>query len=237
MNNVIQNVPRHVAVIMDGNGRWAAARSLPRVMGHRAGVERLRSLIERSDALKIEVLTVYAFSTENWSRPKAEIEALMGLLVEYMKTQIGELVAKNVRITFIGDTGSMGKRVREALDYAQEQTKDNTGLIFNVALNYGGRAELAAAARKLAAKVQSKELQAQDITEETLADALYTRALPDPDVIIRTGGEHRLSNFLLYQGAYAELVFTPVFFPDFDDAQYMLCLEEYSSRQRRYGGL
>lgn len=231
-----QPLPQHVGIIMDGNGRWAQSRGLPRAMGHRAGVERLKSVVKLTSDLGISVLTLYAFSTENWKRPTDEVDVLMKLLLEFMTREIKELDANNVKIRIMGDLSRMSKIVQGAIVTAMAQTASNTGLILNIALNYGGRSEIVNAAKKLALDVQNG-LPIEEINEALFENKLYTADLPPLDLLIRTSGEQRLSNFMLYQSAYAELVFTNVHWPDFDDDQYMLALTEYQHRGRRFGGL
>ena len=230
-------LPRHVAIIMDGNGRWATSRGLPRSAGHAAGTEALRDIIRASDDYGIEALSLYAFSTENWSRSKEEIQALMSLLLKYFNSEIDELDEKHVKITILGDVDGMPEPQRTALISAMERTKDNTGLKLNIALNYGGRAELTRAARLLAEKVQRGELVPEDIDEDLFAAQLYTAGSPDVDLLIRTSGEMRTSNFLPWQLTYAEMVFDTVYWPDFDRARYLKCLRIYAERDRRFGGV
>ena len=230
-------LPRHVAIIMDGNGRWATSRGLPRSAGHAAGTEALRDIIRASDDYGIEALSLYAFSTENWSRSKEEIQALMSLLLKYFNSEIDELDEKHVKITILGDVDGMPEPQRTALINAMERTKDNTGLKLNIALNYGGRAELTRAARLLAEKVQRGELAPEDIDEDLFAAQLYTAESPDVDLLIRTSGEMRTSNFLPWQLTYAEMVFDTVYWPDFDRARYLKCLRIYAERDRRFGGV
>ncbi len=228
-------LPRHVAIIMDGNGRWASARGLPRSAGHAAGTEALRDIIRASDDWGIECLTIYAFSTENWARSKDEVGALMSLLLRYFASEIDELDEKNVRILILGDVAGLPAPQRDAVERAMARTKDNTGLKLNIALNYGGRAELIRAARRLAERVQSGELQPGAIDEAAFARELYTAGQPDVDLLIRTSGELRLSNFLPWQTAYAEMVFDKTYWPDFDRAAYLRALREYAGRSRRFG--
>ena len=232
----ITALPRHVAIIMDGNGRWAKKHALRVALGHRQGVEMLRAIIRESSDLGIEALSLYAFSTENWRRSPEEVEALMGLMVEYVAKFIDELDENRVCIRILGDMDSMPEKPRQSLIGAQERTKNNTGMKLNVAINYGGRAELARAARILAEKAVRGEIRPEDITEQALADELYTKGQPDVDLLIRTSGEMRLSNFLLYQCAYAEFEFPTVLWPDFDLAAYHEALAAYGSRDRRFGG-
>ncbi|MBQ7060683.1 MAG: isoprenyl transferase [Clostridia bacterium] len=224
-------MPKHVGLIMDGNGRWAKKRLLPRSAGHRAGMEAMKAAVRFSHSIGVEALTVYAFSTENWKRPQTEVDALFALLSEYFYKDIDELDANNVRMIVIGDLGRLAPRMRGLLETAMERTKDNTGLVFNVAINYGGRAEIVHAVRELI----EGGAKAEDVTEEAISAHLYTRSQPDPDVIIRTAGEQRLSNFLLWQAAYSEFVFTPVLFPDFDEKAYTDCIKEFMGRTRRFG--
>ncbi len=229
-------LPRHVAIIMDGNGRWAKQHKIKIALGHRTGVEALRAIIRESSDLGIEALSLYAFSTENWKRDPGEVEALMGLLLEFFTSEIDELHEKNVCIRILGDKDGMPEKQRTALISAEERTKDNTGLKLNIAINYGGRAELARAARILAKKAAAGEIDPDAIDEAMVADALYTRGLPDVDLLIRTSGEMRLSNFLLYQCAYAEFLFPTVLWPDFSLADYHQALDAFAKRDRRYGG-
>ena len=230
-------LPRHVAIIMDGNGRWAQGRGLPRSAGHAAGTEALRDIIRASDDWGIEALSLYAFSTENWARSKDEVNALMGLLLKYFNSEIDELDEKNVRITILGDVNGLPEAQRDAVCRAMERTKDNTGLKLNIALNYGGRAELTRAARLLAEKVKAGELEPEAIDEALFARQLYTADSPDVDLLIRTSGEMRTSNFLPWQLTYAEMVFDSVNWPDFDRARYLRCLRVYAERDRRFGSV
>ena len=229
-------LPRHVAVIMDGNGRWAKRHALQVAMGHRKGVEALRGIIRESSDLGIEALSIYAFSTENWSRDKAEVEALMGLLLEYFSSEIDELDENNVCIRILGDIDGLPAPQREAVLNAQNRTQANTGLKLNIALNYGGRLELVKACRELAALAAKGEIDPNEIDQQMLADHLYTRGLPDVDLLIRTSGEMRLSNFLLYQCAYAEFLFPAVLWPDFTIDDYHDALTAFGGRERRFGG-
>ena len=229
-------LPRHVAIIMDGNGRWAKKHALKVALGHRKGVEALRAIIRESSDLGIEALSLYAFSTENWRRSPDEVAALMGLLLEYFTKEIDELDENRVCIRILGDKDGMPDKQRQALIDAEERTKNNTGLKLNIAINYGGRAELARAARALAEKALRGEIKPEEIDEKALADELYTKGLPDVDLLIRTSGEMRLSNFLLYQCAYAEFEFPAVLWPDFDLAAYHEALAAFGNRDRRFGG-
>lgn len=232
-------LPRHVAIIMDGNGRWAQRRGMPRTFGHKAGVEALREIIRCSSDLGIEALTIYAFSTENWRRSAEEVGALMGLLLEYFTKELDELHREHVRIRILGDIGGMPaglERQQAALRAAVERTRENAGLKLNIALNYGGRQEIVRAARALAEKAACGEIRPDEITMEAFAAELYTAGLPEVDLIIRTSGEMRLSNFLLYQCAYAEFYETDVLWPDFDRNAYDEALMAYAKRNRRFGG-
>lgn len=231
----LQRLPRHVAIIMDGNGRWAKQHKLKVAMGHRAGTEALREIIRNSSDLGIQALTLYAFSTENWARPQSEVDALMQLILDFFQSEIDELDEKNVRITILGEKDAMPPRQHAALSEAERRTGGNTGLRLNIAINYGSRAEIARAARALARKAAAGELDPEQITEDAFAQELYTAGQPDVDLLIRTSGEMRLSNFLLYQCSYAEFVFPTVLWPDFDLKQYHQCLAQYQSRQRRFG--
>ena len=231
----LERLPRHVAIIMDGNGRWAKQHKVKVALGHRTGTETLREIIRNSSDLGIGALSLYAFSTENWGRPQAEVEALMQLILDFFSSEIDELHQKNVRITILGDKSGLPQKQREALMEAERRTAGNTGLCLNIAINYGARAELVSAARHLAQAVRDGKLEPEAITEETLAAQLYTAGLPEVDLLIRTSGEMRLSNFLLYQYAYAEFVFPTVLWPDFDLKAYHECIAEFQGRKRRFG--
>ena len=231
------NIPRHVAIIMDGNGRWATKRGLPRSAGHRAGMEALRDLITASSELGIEALTLYAFSTENWKRPRDEVGTLFSLVVEYFNREISELHEKGVRIRVLGDMSRVPQKARAALMRAEDITHDNSGLKLNLAINYGARAELVRAAKALAEDVSNGGMAPDAIDEAAVSSRLYTSGQPDVDLLIRTGGEMRLSNFLLYQSAYAELLFTDTLFPDFDKAHYLDAIREFQGRSRRFGAI
>lgn len=226
-----QLLPRHVAIIMDGNGRWAKKRALPRTFGHKAGTENVRKIVKYSSKIGIEYLTVYAFSTENFKRPPEEVSMLMKLLVEYFYKEPEELKANGVKLRVIGDVSVFSPAVREAIAYGEEQTKDCTKMVFSIALAYGARAEIVHAVQEIAAKGLTQ------IDEQTIADHLYTAGMPDPDLIIRTSGEERLSNFLLYQAAYSEFYFTDVLWPDFDEKEMDKAMAAYSARSRRFGGI
>lgn len=229
--------PVHVAIIMDGNGRWAAARGLPRREGHRRGVEALRKVVKAAGEIGIRYLTIYSFSSENWSRPAEEIEDLMGLLKRFVRNDLADLHKNNVRVRIIGERSTLKPDIRALLDEAEELTKANNGQTLVVAFNYGAQQEIAAAARKLAEEVASGKLSPQDIDLAKIAGKLQTHDIPDPDLIIRTSGEQRLSNFLLWQAAYSEFLFLPTHWPDFDKAALQGAIEEFRKRERRFGGL
>jgi undecaprenyl diphosphate synthase len=231
------SAPRHVAIIMDGNGRWAEARGLPRGEGHRRGVEALRRTVRAAGELGIGILTIFSFSAENWSRPQAEIRDLMGLLRLFVRNDLADLHRNNVRVRVIGERDDLAPDIRALVEEAETLTGQNTGLTVVVAFNYGSRQEIARAAQMLAIEVQHGRLAPEQVTAERLGAALDTAALPDPDLIIRTSGEQRLSNFLLWQAAYSELVFVPIYWPDFDRAALEAAIDEYHRRERRFGGL
>ena len=223
---------RHVAIIMDGNGRWAVSRGQPRPYGHRAGVEALRRIVRAAPGLGIEYLSVYAFSTENWKRPPEEVETLMDLLVEYLRSETEELDREQVKIIFLGDERAMPPRCRREMESASARTARNQGLVLAIAVNYGGRDEIVRAVRRILEDPET----AAEIDEETFGELLDTAGMPDPDLVIRPSGELRLSNFLLWQSAYAEIYATPVLWPDFDEAELRRALEQFQLRDRRYGG-
>jgi undecaprenyl diphosphate synthase len=230
-------VPRHVAIIMDGNGRWASARGLPRVEGHRRGVEAVRRTVRAATDIGIQYLTVFSFSAENWTRPASEIGELMGLLRRFIRNDLADLHKANVRVRVIGEREGLAPDIARLLIEAEELTRENDGLTMVVAFNYGARQEIVRAARRLADEVAAGALKASDIDLDRLTQALDAPDLPDPDLIIRTSGEQRLSNFLLWQSAYAELVFVPTYWPDFDRAALEGAIREYQQRERRFGGL
>ncbi len=230
-------LPQHIAVIMDGNGRWAQRRHLPRVAGHRAGVQSARTVIETCARLGIPALTLYAFSMENWRRPKAEIDFLMRLLREYLRKELPTIHRNNIRMLVIGRSDQLPKEVHADIDRAMEQTAGNTGMKLAVALNYGGRAELVDAFNRILDRVRNNGLANARIDEELISQHLYTAGLPDPDLLIRTSGEMRVSNFLLWQIAYAEIYVTETLWPDFSRAQLYEALLDFQKRERRYGGL
>lgn len=230
-------VPAHVAIIMDGNGRWARSRGLPRTFGHRAGVESLREVVRAATDFGVRVLTVYAFSTENWRRPRDEVSLLMNLLVEYLDREIDELCKNGVRIGAIGRVRELPPAAVRALARAQEKSRANEGLLLNLALNYGGRSEMVDAARGVAADVLAGKLSIDQVNEQAVAAHLYTAGLPDPDLLIRPSGDLRLSNFLLWQLAYTEFWLTPVLWPDFRRVHLLKALVDFQGRERRFGGL
>ena len=229
-------LPAHVGIIMDGNGRWAKKHKLEIALGHRNGTETLREIIRHTDDLGIRHLSIYAFSTENWRRAKEEVDALMQLILDFFHSEIDELDAKNVRITILGDKSALPERQRLVLLEAEERTEENTGLRLNIALNYGGRDELTKAARELAALAVAGKLKPEEISERMVGEHLYTAGQPDVDLMIRTSGEMRLSNFMLWQCAYAEFLFPEVLWPDFSVKEYDKALMAYADRDRRFGG-
>ena len=215
---------------MDGNGRWAKERGQMRLQGHLAGLESLREIVRHSQRLGVEYLTVYAFSTENWKRPADEVAGIFKLVIKYVNSELRELCENNVRVGILGDWSAIPQDSRDSLRVLLDSTKDNDGLKFNIAINYGGRAEITRAVNKLISEGRT------NVTEDDISGALYTAGMPDPDVIIRTSGENRLSNFLIWQAAYSEIVLTDVYWPDFTPAEYEKCIMEYQSRDRRFGG-
>jgi len=233
----VMEVPRHVAIIMDGNGRWAAARGLPRVEGHRRGVEAVRRTVRAAADIGIGILTIFSFSAENWTRPAAEIGELMGLLRRFIRNDLADLHKSNVRVRIIGEREGLDPEIARLLGDAEQLTRDNTGLTLVVAFNYGSRQEIVRAARRLAERVAAGTLKPSEIAMDTFGACLDAPDLPDPDLIIRTSGEQRLSNFLLWQSAYSELVFVPTYWPDFDRATLEAAIREYRQRERRFGGL
>ena len=231
------DMPRHVAIIMDGNGRWAAARGLPRAEGHRRGVEALRRTIRAAGEMGIRIVTIFSFSAENWSRPASEVGELMGLLRRFVRNDLAELHKSNVRVRVIGERTGLEPDIGRLLVEAEELTKNNDGLILVVAFNYGARQEIVRAAKRIAQAVKQGELGLSDIDMDLLGRFLDAPDIPDPDLIIRTSGEQRLSNFLLWQAAYSELVFVPTYWPDFDRATLESAIREFQQRERRFGGL
>jgi undecaprenyl diphosphate synthase len=231
------SVPRHVAIIMDGNGRWARAHGLPRGEGHRRGVEALRRAVRFAVRQRIRYLTVFSFSSENWSRPQDEIQGLLKLLKIFIRSDLKELKENGVRIRVIGERQDLPRDIHGLIEEAEGETSGNAGLQLVVAFNYGGRDEIVRAARRLAVRAAAGEVLPEAIDAEAFASALDTAGIPDPDLIVRTSGEQRISNFLLWQAAYAELIFLPVLWPDFGDDDFESALHEYAARERRYGGV
>ncbi len=232
-----KNVPAHVAIILDGNGRWAKEKGMPRNYGHMQGAKAVEDILEVARDMGIKYLTVYAFSTENWNRPETEVTALMKILRNYLKTSIKKSMKNNVRCRVIGDKTALSPDIQEAIAELEEATAGNTGLTFSIAINYGGRDEIARAVRKVADKVKAGELDPSDITEEVINSNLDTNYLPDPDLLIRTCNEQRISNFLLWQCAYTEFYFAQVAWPDFDKEQLQMAVDAYAGRNRKFGGL
>lgn len=230
-----EKLPRHVAIIMDGNGRWAEHRNLPRFAGHRAGVETVRRIVQMSGELGIEALTLFAFSSENWRRPKKEVGLLMDLFLTALEREVKKLHETGVRLNIIGDIAAFPKKLQKRIHASMEKTRDNQGLKLNIAANYGGKWDITQAVRKLAEQVATGTLDSQDIDESKIAAQLSLSSLPEPDLFIRTGGEQRISNFLIWQLAYSELYFTHTLWPDFDREEYAKALQSFASRQRRFG--
>ncbi|RRJ85106.1 di-trans,poly-cis-decaprenylcistransferase [Aestuariirhabdus litorea] len=231
----ILNPPRHVAIIMDGNNRWAKKRLLPGIAGHRAGVEAVRRVVEACDEHGIEVLTLFAFSSENWQRPEEEVRGLMGLFLQMLKKETRRLHKNRIRLKVLGDLSAFSEEIQQHIREAEALTAENSRVTLAIAANYGGQWDIAQAAQQLAVKVKAGELEPGQITPELIQDHLYTAGLPLPDLCIRTGGDHRISNFMLWQFAYAELYFTSTLWPDFDAAQLREALVDFSGRQRRFG--
>ncbi len=234
-DHILHNLPRHLAIIMDGNGRWAKKRFLPRIMGHRQGAKTVKEIVTAARRWGIRYLTLYAFSKENWSRPKEEVDALMDLLSEYLQRELDELLGNKIRLRAIGDIEDLPPRVRTILFDTMNRTSKNYEMQLILALSYGGRAEIARAAKRLSLDVLQGKLRPDDVNENTFKSYLYTSDVPDPDLIIRTSGEMRLSNFLLYQAAYSELYITDTLWPDFNENELLKALEDYSRRERRFG--
>jgi len=229
----LNRIPRHIAIIMDGNGRWAKARGMKRVMGHQQGVERVKAIMEEATRLGVEYLTLYAFSTENWNRPNEEVTSLMNLLLQHMEEEV--FMKNNVRCQVIGDFGRLPKEVQDAISHLVERSKNNTKSCMVIALSYSSRWEFTKAMKDIAAEVEAGKLKSEDINEEVINQHLETKMMPDPELLIRTGGELRLSNFLLWQSAYSELYFTDVYWPDFTNEEFHKAIADYQGRQRRYG--
>lgn len=233
----MERIPKHIGIIMDGNGRWAKKKKLPRTMGHRAGVETIRKIIKECDRLGVRYLTLYAFSTENWKRPKDEVSTLMNLLVEYLKNELNELHESGVVINYMGDITRLPDLARKALEDAKEKTKNNKGVQMNLALNYGGREDIIQGVKAALNDILANKKTVEDLTEESFKDYLYTKGQPDPELIIRPSGELRLSNFLLYQSAYSELWFSDINWPDFTESNLRQAIIDFQKRDRRFGGI
>ena len=228
-------IPTHVAIIMDGNGRWAQQRHRPRLYGHKVGVESVQEIVECASELGIKVLTLYAFSSENWKRPSGEVSGLMGLLKNYLLSELSKMLKNQVRLVTIGDIRKLPQDVREVLEQTMEETAGNDKLILNLALSYGGRSEIVRAVRRIASRVLEEQLSLEEIDEKLITEHLYSAGLPEPDLLIRTGGEARLSNFLLWQASYAEIYFTETMWPEFRKEAFLKALTEYQGRERRFG--
>lgn len=233
----LDKVPAHIAIIMDGNGRWAKSRFMPRTYGHKVGVETIRKVVKECSRLGVKYLTLYAFSTENWKRPKDEVSALMGLLVKYLRNELEELHKNNVKILTIGDISKLPEACIEELVLAMEKTKDNTGLVMSLALNYGGRNDLVNAVKNISQDLVDGKISLDDIGDNLISSHLSTNESPDPDLVIRTSGEQRLSNFLLWELAYSEFYFTDIHWPDFDEKELQKAIFAYQSRDRRFGAI
>ncbi len=235
--SIDKEMPKHIAIIMDGNGRWAKEKNLPRAMGHKAGVETIREVVKECNRLGIKYLTLYAFSTENWVRPQEEINSLMKLLVEYLKNEIEELHKNNVVVNHIGDISKLPQKCQTELINAYNKTKNNTGVVMNLALNYGGRDEIVHAVKKLLKDYEKGNIKLTDINEKSFSNYLYTAGMPDPDLIIRPSGEKRVSNFLLWQCAYSEFWYANIYWPDFTVEDLHKAIQDYQKRDRRFGGV
>ncbi len=233
----VERIPQHIAVIMDGNGRWANAKGQPRIFGHRAGAESVRSIIDTCRRLEVKAVTLYAFSTENWKRPRAEIRGLMSMLKRYIRTDLKEVNENNIRFRAIGQIEGLFEDVQKEIGRAEDTTRENTGMTMSVALNYGGRAEIVEAARRAAKDVLDRGDSLEQLSEEDIGRNLYTFGLPDVDLMIRTSGEFRISNFLLWQLAYSEIYVTPTLFPDFRRPHIFEAIIDYQKRDRRFGGV
>src|SRR5699024_2517543 len=233
----LDNMPHHVAIIMDGNGRWANKRGLPRIAGHKEGMNVVREIVKAATSCKIKVMTLYTFSTENWKRPKSEVEYILKLPKEFMHIYLPEMIENNVKIETIGDFDKLPEHTKKVIRYGKEKTKDNDGLILNFALNYGGRYEIMRAIKQIMEDIDAGRVSTDALDENMFSNYLYTHSLSDPDLLIRTSGEQRLSNFLLWQLAYTEFWFTDVLWPDFHADVFQEALQEYQQRKRRYGGI
>lgn len=233
----MEKIPAHIAIIMDGNGRWAKQRKLPRTMGHRAGMKNIKMMVEESSNLGVKYLTLYAFSTENWKRPTEEVGALMDLVVEFIDKEFEELHRNNVKLNSIGDISKLPAKSRIAIEDAKEKTRNNTGLTLNIALNYGGRDEIVRGVKEIAKDVVEGKLKIDSIDDQVISNHLYTKGMPDPDIIIRPSGELRISNYLLWQSAYSEFWFSDINWPDFTKADLRRAISDFQNRDRRFGGV
>ncbi|MCE4956748.1 isoprenyl transferase [Macrococcoides caseolyticum] len=232
-----ESIPNHIAIIMDGNGRWAKLRKMPRIKGHYEGMQTVKAITRHASDIGVKYLTLYAFSTENWSRPKEEVNYLMKLPGDFLSTFLPELIEKNVKVETIGFIDQLPEHTRQAVLEAKEQTKHNTGLTLIFALNYGGRKEIISAVQMIAEYYKENKIDLSEINDETFSEYLFTKGIPDPELLIRTSGEERLSNFLIWQSSYSEFVFVDTLWPDFNEASLDECIEIYNSRHRRFGGL
>ncbi len=228
-------LPNHVAIIMDGNGRWAKKRALNRIRGHENGINSVRDIVRTSREIGIPYLTLYAFSEENWKRPKHEVDALMNLLKSFLKKELDEMLETGIRFKVIGRTGKLPEDVQKLLSLTSEKTSQNNDMVLTLALSYGGRQEILDAVKKISQRIESEGLRPAEITQQTISDSLYTAGIPDPDLLIRTSGEYRISNFLLWQIAYAELYITPTLWPDFRKKEYLSAIRAFQKRERRFG--
>lgn len=233
----MERIPKHIAIIMDGNGRWAKAKKLPRTMGHRAGMKTIKTIVQEASKLGVRYLTLYAFSTENWKRPSEEVGALMNLVVEFIDKELAELHENGVVLNSIGDISKLPEKSRKSIEAAKKKTRKNTGLTLNIALNYGGRDEIIKGVKEIASLVAEGKLKVEDINEKEISNHLYTKDMPDPDMIIRPSGELRLSNYLLWQSAYSEFWFSNINWPDFREKDLKKAIADYQRRDRRYGGV
>ena len=231
-----ENFPEHIAIIMDGNRRWAKQKKLPIKLGHREGAKTLEKIVRHAKKISVKYITVYAFSTENWKRSESEVESLMSLLREYLDNFAKKADTENIKINVLGDMEPFSDDLRQSIDLSMERTKNNTGIIFNICLNYGGRDEIVKAVQKIGRKIENHEINVNDINENTISENLYTAHMPDPDLLIRTSGEIRLSGFLIWQSSYTEFVFLEKYWPDFNEKDLENCIEIYQKRHRKYGG-
>lgn len=239
-NNIeidMENIPKHIAIIMDGNGRWAKKRKLPRTMGHKAGVETIRRVLKEADKLGVKYMTLYAFSTENWKRPKDEVNALMKLLIQYLRQEINELHKNGVKINVLGDISKLPLECQKEINSSVVKTENNTGITMNIALNYGGRDEIIRATKLIVEDILSGKIKKEDIDDKIFEEHLYTKRIPDPDIIIRPSGEQRLSNFLLWQCAYSEFWYSDICWPDFKEEDLRKAIYDFQNRDRRFGGI